>query len=50
MDIDTNPANMNRTPLMTTGRETPPAPKRGGFESYEERVDGNKIRERSLFR
>ena len=28
-------------------RETPPGPKRGGFESYQERVEGNKVRERS---
>lgn len=28
-------------------RETPPAAKGGGFESYQERIDGHKIRQRS---
>ena len=27
--------------------ETPPAAQDGGFESYQERIDGNKIRARS---
>ncbi len=48
MDIDTNPANYEPNSINDNWpRETPPAPKRGGFESYQERVDGNKIRERS---
>ena len=47
-DIDTNPANYEPNSINDNWpRETPPAPKRGGFESYQERVDGNKIRERS---
>ena len=29
-------------------RETPPAATQGGFETYQERVDGHKIRQRSL--
>ena len=28
-------------------KETPPAPQDGGFESYQERIDANKIRQRS---
>ena len=48
MDIDTNPANYEPNSLNDNWpRETPPAPKRGGFESYAERVDGEKIRQRS---
>ncbi|VEB60364.1 catalase HPII [Salmonella enterica subsp. enterica] len=52
MDIDTNPANYEPNSINDNWpRETPPAPKRGGFESYQERVDGNKIREtQPLFR
>lgn len=47
-DIDTNPANYEPNSINDNWpRETPPGPKRGGFESYQERVDGNKIRERS---
>ena len=47
-DIDTNPANYEPNSINDNWpRETPPRPKRGGFESYQERVDGNKIRERS---
>ncbi|MBE4892947.1 catalase HPII [Enterobacter asburiae] len=47
-DIDTNPANYEPNSINDNWpRETPPAPKRGGFESYQERIDGNKIRERS---
>ena len=46
--IDTNPANFEPNSINDNWpRETPPAPKRGGFESYQERIDGNKIRERS---
>lgn len=48
MDIDTNPANYEPNSINDNWpRETPPAPKRGGFESYQVRVDGDKIRERS---
>lgn len=48
MDIDTNPANYEPNSINDNWpRETPPAPKRGGFESYAERVDGEKIRQRS---
>lgn len=47
-DIDTNPANYEPNSINDNWpRETPPAPKRGGFESYQERIDDNKIRERS---
>lgn len=48
MDIDTNPANYEPNSINDNWpRETPPAPEHGGFESYQERVDGQKIRERS---
>ncbi|MBK4714236.1 MULTISPECIES: catalase HPII [Tenebrionibacter/Tenebrionicola group] len=48
MDIDTNPANYEPNSINDNWpRETPPGPHRGGFESYQERVDGTKIRERS---
>ncbi|WP_336285148.1 catalase HPII [Citrobacter arsenatis] len=48
MDIDTNPANYEPNSINDNWpRETPPGPKRGGFESYQERIEGNKIRERS---
>jgi catalase len=48
MDIDTNPANYEPNSINDNWpRETPPGPKRGGFESYQARVDGDKIRERS---
>ena len=48
MDIDTNPANYEPNSINDNWpRGTPPGPKRGGFESYQERIDGNKIRERS---
>ena len=33
----------SQTPLTITGRVKPPGPKRGGFESYQERVDGTKF-------
>lgn len=47
-DIDTNPANYEPNSINDNWpRETPPGPKRGGFESYQERVEGTKIRERS---
>lgn len=47
-DIDSNPANYEPNSINDNWpRETPPAPKRGGFESYQERVDGHKVRERS---
>ena len=47
-DIDTNPANYEPNSINDNWpRETPPGPKRGGFESYQERVDGHKVRERS---
>ncbi len=36
MDIDTNPANYEPNSINDNWpRETPPAPKRGGFESYQ---------------
>lgn len=48
MDIDTNPANYEPNSINDNWpRETPPAPVRGGFETYQERVEGQKIRERS---
>lgn len=48
MDIDSNPANYEPNSINDNWpRETPPAPKRGGFESYQTRVEGHKIRERS---
>lgn len=48
MDIDTNPANYEPNSINNNWpRETPPAAKRGGFESYAERIDGEKIRQRS---
>lgn len=48
MGIDTNPANYEPNSINDNWpRETPPGPKRGGFESYQERVEGNKVRERS---
>ncbi|NTZ47881.1 catalase HPII [Lelliottia aquatilis] len=47
-DIDTNPANYEPNSINDNWpRETPPGPKSGGFESYQERVEGTKIRERS---
>lgn len=47
-DIDTNPANYEPNSINDNWpRETPPGPTRGGFESYQERVEGTKIRERS---
>lgn len=47
-DIDNNPANYEPNSINDNWpRETPPGPKRGGFESYQERVDGHKVRERS---
>jgi len=47
-DIDTNPANYEPNSINDNWpRETPPGPKGGGFESYQERVEGTKIRERS---
>lgn len=47
-DIDTNPANYEPNSINDNWpRETPQGPKRGGFESYQERVEGTKIRERS---
>ena len=48
MGIDTNPANYEPNSINDNWpRETPPGPKRGGFESYQERVEGNKVRERA---
>lgn len=47
-DIDTNPANYEPNSINDNWpRETPAGPQRGGFESYPERVEGTKIRERS---
>ncbi|MDF3830103.1 MULTISPECIES: catalase HPII [unclassified Pseudocitrobacter] len=49
-DIDNNPANYEPNSINDNWpRETPPGPKRGGFESYQERVDGHKVRERSPY-
>ncbi|EGT5184417.1 catalase HPII [Cronobacter sakazakii] len=48
MDIDTNPANYEPNSINDNWpHETPPAPKAGGFESHQERIEGHKIRERS---
>ena len=48
MDIDTNPANYEPNSINDNWpRETPPGPKGGGFESYQTRVEGHKVRERS---
>ncbi|EKK3975420.1 catalase HPII [Cronobacter sakazakii] len=48
MDIDTNLANYEPNSINDNWpRETPPAPKAGGFESHQERIEGHKIRERS---
>ncbi len=48
MDIDTNPANYEPNSINDNWpRETPPQPRRGGFESYQERIEGHKVRERS---
>ncbi|ELQ6105691.1 catalase HPII [Cronobacter turicensis] len=48
MDIDTNPANYEPNSINDNWpRETSPAPKAGGFESHQVRVEGHKIRERS---
>ncbi|HKS35205.1 MAG TPA: catalase, partial [Enterobacteriaceae bacterium] len=48
MDIDTNPANYEPNSINDNWpRETPPAAEGGGFESYQERVEGHKVRERS---
>lgn len=47
-DIDTNPANYEPNSINDNWpRETPPAAEGGGFESYQERVEGHKVRERS---
>jgi catalase len=47
-DIDTNPAAHGPNSLNDNWpRETAAAPVNGGFETYPERVDGHKIRERS---
>lgn len=47
-DIDTNPANYEPNSINDNWpRETPSAPQGGGFESYQERIEGNKVRERS---
>ncbi|NIF23947.1 catalase HPII [Candidatus Pantoea multigeneris] len=47
-DIDTNPANYEPNSINDNWpRETPPGPQGGGFESYQERIEGSKIRERS---
>ncbi|MBD8165928.1 catalase HPII [Erwinia persicina] len=48
MDIDTNPANYEPNSINDNWpRETPPAVRHGGFESYQERIEGHKVRERS---
>lgn len=46
--IDTNPANYQPNSVNDNWpRETPSAAHRGGFESYQERIEGHKLRERS---
>lgn len=48
IDIDTNPANYEPNSINDNWpRETPPSPHRGGFKSYQERIEGHKVRERS---
>lgn len=48
MDIDNNPANYEPNSINDNWpRETKPAPQHGGFESYQQRMEGHKIRERS---
>ncbi|MDI9222496.1 catalase HPII [Pantoea sp. EA-12] len=47
-DIDTNPANYEPNSINDNWpRETPPAAEGGGFDSYQERIEGHKVRERS---
>jgi len=47
-DIDANPANYEPNSINDNWpRETPPSAESGGFESYQERVEGHKVRERS---
>ncbi|WP_293798144.1 catalase HPII [uncultured Pantoea sp.] len=47
-EIDTNPANYEPNSINNNWpREVPPAAKEGGFESYQERVEGSKVRELS---
>ncbi|MFC3394239.1 catalase HPII [Brenneria rubrifaciens] len=47
-EIDSNPASYGPNSISNNWpRETPPSPSGGGFESYAERIDGHKIRERS---
>lgn len=47
-EIDTNPANYEPNSINNNWpREVPPAAKQGGFESYQERIEGSKVRERS---
>src|SRR5471030_1218432 len=47
-DIDTNPANYEPNSINNNWpRETPPAASGGGFESYPERIDAAKVRQRS---
>jgi len=47
-DVDTNPANYEPNSINNNWpRETPPAASGGGFESYPERIDAEKVRQRS---
>ena len=47
-EIDTNRANYEPNSINNNWpREVPPAAKQGGFESYQERIEGSKVRERS---
>lgn len=47
-DIDTNPANYEPNSINDNWpRETSPAAEGGGFDSYQERIEGQKVRERS---
>lgn len=47
-EIDTNPANYQPNSINDNWpRESPPSSHRGGFEHYQERMEGYKIRERS---
>ncbi|WP_437611040.1 catalase HPII [Erwinia sp. V71] len=48
MEIDSNPANYGPNSINDNWpRETPASPHRGGVESYQERIEGHKVRERS---
>ncbi|ERK11202.1 Catalase [Pantoea sp. AS-PWVM4] len=47
-EIDANPANYEPNSINDNWpRESPPAAEKGGFDSYQERIEGQKVRERS---